>query len=86
MNYSWDNRITFSHLFLKGWDPTREVNAYPPGLGPLALYNKNDFYETIDYAIRGVSRIYFNCILFLSEYFCFFVLYCLQRLEIEFLP
>ncbi|XP_073998934.1 mucolipin-3-like isoform X2 [Rhodnius prolixus] len=57
VNYSWDNRITFSHLFLKGWDPTREVNAYPPGLGPLALYNKNDFYETIDYAIRGYKNI-----------------------------
>lgn len=26
VNYTWDNRITFSHLFLKGWDATQEVS------------------------------------------------------------
>ncbi|KAL1110348.1 hypothetical protein AAG570_007879 [Ranatra chinensis] len=57
VNYSWDNRITFSHLFLKGWDPVREVNSYPPGLGPLALYLKDDFYETIDYAVNEYINI-----------------------------
>jgi len=25
VNYTWDNRVTFSHLFLMGWDPTQEV-------------------------------------------------------------
>lgn len=25
VNYAWDNRIAFSHLFLKGWDATQEV-------------------------------------------------------------
>lgn len=25
VNYTWDNRVTFSHLFLKGWDSTQEV-------------------------------------------------------------
>lgn len=57
VNYASDNRISFSHLFLKGWDPTREVYSYPPGLGPLALYRKNEFYDTIDYAITGYKNI-----------------------------
>lgn len=25
VNYSWDNRVTFSHLFLMGWSPEMEV-------------------------------------------------------------
>lgn len=27
VNYSWDNRVTFSHLFLKGWVSEMEVRA-----------------------------------------------------------
>lgn len=57
VNYTWDNRITFSHLFLKNWDSTREVNAYPPAAGPLAVYKIQDFYDTIDYAVLGYSRL-----------------------------
>ncbi|KAF2883253.1 hypothetical protein ILUMI_22923 [Ignelater luminosus] len=57
VNYTWDNRITFSHLFLKGWDSTREINAYPPAAGPLALYKIGEFYDTIDYAFDGYSRL-----------------------------
>lgn len=58
VSYSWDSRITFSHLFLKGWDATREVNSYPPALGSLALYNKDAFFQTIDYAVTGYSNLY----------------------------
>ncbi|XP_049806343.1 mucolipin-3-like isoform X1 [Schistocerca nitens] len=57
INYTWDNRIAFSHLFLKGWDSTREVNAYPPGVGPLAVYQIFEFYLTIDYAIAGYTNL-----------------------------
>ncbi|XP_066997229.2 mucolipin-3 [Anabrus simplex] len=57
VNYTWDNHIAFSHLFLKGWDPTREVNAYPPGVGPLALYQIPEFYATIDYAVERYSKL-----------------------------
>ncbi|KAG7296279.1 hypothetical protein JYU34_021404 [Plutella xylostella] len=56
VNYTWDNRISFSHLFLLGWDSTREINAYPPGAGPLAVYKVSEFYDTLDYAYAG----YFN--------------------------
>ncbi|XP_014226683.1 mucolipin-3-like [Trichogramma pretiosum] len=53
VNYAWDNRISFSHLFLRGWDISQEVPAYPPSTGPLALYKQDEFYETIDYALQG---------------------------------
>nr|NVI71390.1 transient receptor potential cation channel, mucolipin ortholog [Cucujiformia] len=57
VNYTWDNRITFSHLFLKGWDATREINSYPPTAGPLAIYKMKEFYETVDYAFEGYSKV-----------------------------
>ncbi|XP_012265894.2 mucolipin-3-like [Athalia rosae] len=57
VNYSWDNRISFSHLFLKGWDATQEVAAYPPATGPLALYKQDEFYSTIDYALEGYYNL-----------------------------
>nr|MBE5724878.1 transient receptor potential cation channel, mucolipin ortholog [Cucujiformia] len=50
-------RITFSHLFLKGWDATREINSYPPTAGPLAIYAIDDFYSTIDFAFEGYSNV-----------------------------
>lgn len=56
-NYTWDNKITFSHLFLKGWDSTREINAYPPAAGPLAIYKIEEFYDTIDYAYYGYAEL-----------------------------
>ncbi|CAK9806392.1 Mcoln3 [Anthophora quadrimaculata] len=57
VNYAWDNRIAFSHLFLKGWDATQEVAAYPPATGPLAIYKRDDFYSTIDYALDGYYNL-----------------------------
>ncbi|XP_019754608.1 mucolipin-3 isoform X1 [Dendroctonus ponderosae] len=57
VNYTWDNKITFSHLFLKNWDATREVNSYPPAAGPLAIYKEQDFFQTLDYAYDGYVRV-----------------------------
>nr|NVI71493.1 transient receptor potential cation channel, mucolipin ortholog [Cucujiformia] len=57
VNYTWDNRITFSHLFLKDWDSTREINAYPPAAGLLAIYKEDDFFSTIDYAYQGYADL-----------------------------
>lgn len=57
VNYTWDNRISFSHLFLLGWDSTREINAYPPGAGPLAVYKVDEFYDTLNYAYDGYSNL-----------------------------
>ncbi|XP_013188452.2 mucolipin-3-like [Amyelois transitella] len=57
VNYTWDNRISFSHLFLLGWDSTREINAYPPGAGPLAIYKQDEFYNTLDFAYAGYLNL-----------------------------
>ncbi|XP_072947314.1 mucolipin-3-like [Epargyreus clarus] len=57
VNYTWDNRISFSHLFLLGWDSTREINAYPPGAGPLAVYKVDEFYSALDYAFAGYANL-----------------------------
>ncbi|XP_073947618.1 mucolipin-3-like [Choristoneura fumiferana] len=57
VNYTWDNRISFSHLFLLGWDSTREINAYPPGAGPLAVYKLDEFYNALDYAYEGYYNL-----------------------------
>lgn len=57
VNYTWSNRATFSHLFLRGWDDASEVESYPPAKGPLALYIKSDFYETIDYALKSYANL-----------------------------
>ncbi|OAD62624.1 Mucolipin-3 [Eufriesea mexicana] len=57
VNYTWDNRIAFSHLFLRGWDSSLEVPAYPPVTGPLAIYKRDDFYRTIDYALDGYYNL-----------------------------
>nr|MBE5724907.1 transient receptor potential cation channel, mucolipin ortholog [Cucujiformia] len=51
------NRVTFSHLFLKGWDATREINTYPPTAGPLAVYVMDDFYATINFAVEGYANV-----------------------------
>ncbi|XP_064120479.1 mucolipin-3-like isoform X3 [Macrobrachium nipponense] len=57
VNYLWDTKISFSHLFIQGWDTSREVQVYPPADGPLAVYKKSDFFDYLDYAIRTFSRI-----------------------------
>lgn len=57
VNYTWDNRVSFSHLFLRNWDATLEVESYPPSIGPLALYKQNDFFDTIDYAAQGYGSV-----------------------------
>lgn len=57
VNYTWDNTITFSHMFLRGWDITMEVSTYPPETGPLSVYAIDDFFKTIDYAIDGYANL-----------------------------
>lgn len=56
MNYTTSNQIAFSRLFLKGWDGSREVNNYPPSEGPLAVYQKDEFIDNINFTVRKVRR------------------------------
>lgn len=57
VNYTWDNKVTFSHLFLKGWTSELEAVSYPPTQGPLSVYIVPEFFETIDYAISGYANL-----------------------------
>ncbi|XP_058064428.1 mucolipin-3-like [Anopheles bellator] len=57
VNYTWDNTVTFSHLFLRGWDITMEVSNYPPETGPLSVYVVDEFFQTIDYAASGYANL-----------------------------
>ncbi|KAK3869804.1 hypothetical protein Pcinc_024913 [Petrolisthes cinctipes] len=57
VNYLWDTKISFSHLFIEGWDSSREINVYPPGSGPLAVYKKSEFYKYLDFAVVGFATI-----------------------------
>lgn len=53
--YLWDTRVSFAHMFLFGWDSSREVTVYPPADGPLAVYTKDEFYNYLDYALKSVG-------------------------------
>ena len=56
-NFFTDQTTTFQHLFLRGWDPAREVHAYPQPLGRAAVYSQSDFYELVDFTIRGLAKV-----------------------------
>ena len=56
-NYYSNNHVAFEHLFLKDWDPTREIHAYPPATGKYALYQREEFYQYFDYAADAFSKI-----------------------------
>ncbi|KAK7580221.1 hypothetical protein V9T40_000850 [Parthenolecanium corni] len=57
MNYALNNKVTFSHLFVNIWDSGREVLNYPPVSGPLAVYQKTDFYESVNFAINRYGNL-----------------------------
>lgn len=57
INYTGDNRFAFSHLFLRNWDSSREVESYPPAVGPFALYLKSEFFDTVQYAVNGYANV-----------------------------
>lgn len=57
MNYGFNNKISFSHLFLKNWDASREVTNYPPTAGPFAIYTIDEFYESVDFVFSRVCNI-----------------------------
>ncbi|VDP79065.1 unnamed protein product [Echinostoma caproni] len=49
-----DSRLAFSHLFLREWDPQYETLDYPPAAGPYAVYERDDFFENIGYALTRI--------------------------------
>jgi len=57
VNYYSDQTISFQHFFIKGWDPAREIHAYPQSLGINALYRKSEFYGFVDFAVKNLGRL-----------------------------
>lgn len=55
MNYALNSKVTFSHLFVLNWDSNLEVLNYPPVSGPFAVYQKSEFYDSINFAINQVG-------------------------------
>lgn len=53
--YARNTEIAFSHIFLQEWDVTREAPSYPPSAGPLAVYDKQQFYQYLDFAVQNVG-------------------------------
>jgi len=56
ITFSESNMVAFEHLYLQDWDPALEGMPYPPPRGPYAVYDKETFFRTINYAINN----YFN--------------------------
>ncbi|XP_069169332.1 mucolipin-3-like [Procambarus clarkii] len=57
INFLWDTQISFSHLFLQGWDSSREIKVYPPTDGALAVYTKSEFFGYLDYAVLMYNNV-----------------------------
>lgn len=61
VEYFESNNIALKHLLLRNWEAGYETLPYPPAIGAYAVYNKNDLYDSIEYAWSRVSL--FACFL-----------------------
>ena len=57
LSYYANQKVSMHHLFIKNWDPAREVQAYPPATGKLAVYTKAELIEFLDFAISSWATI-----------------------------
>jgi len=57
VNYYTNQQVTLDHIFIRDWDLVREVHAYPPSTGKLAVYRKEEFFNFMDYSIRSWGQI-----------------------------
>ncbi|KAF8564128.1 hypothetical protein P879_05867 [Paragonimus westermani] len=56
VSFGEDSRLTFSHLYLRDWDPQYETLDYPPAAGPYAVYEISDFYQNVGYVITQFNN------------------------------
>ncbi|KAF4518214.1 hypothetical protein B566_EDAN005939 [Ephemera danica] len=42
VDYTWDNKVAFSHLFLRGWDAIREYYNLSNAIGPYSYPNEDN--------------------------------------------
>lgn len=51
------NMVTFQHLFMNHWDASYDTAAYPPSSGAYALYEIDDFYAHVDFAVIQYHQV-----------------------------
>ena len=44
-------------FFLRDWDQVREIHAYPPATGKLAVYRRGEFFDFFDFMIKNWKKI-----------------------------
>ena len=57
INYKEELQVSMKQLFLKDWDPSADAIAYPGPYVPYAVYTKQEFINSINYAIRVYSNV-----------------------------
>ena len=55
-----ETNLTFHHLFLQNWDASQETLPYPQAMGDFAVYTKEDFVQSINYAVIQVRTNLFE--------------------------
>lgn len=49
-----ETNITFHHLFVQNWDSSQETLPYPQAMGDFAVYDRDSFLSSINYAVTQV--------------------------------
>lgn len=57
VNFFTSQQVALDHIFIHGWDPVREVHAYPPATGKLAVYSQEEFHMFTDFTIKSWVNI-----------------------------
>ncbi|CAL8083714.1 unnamed protein product [Calicophoron daubneyi] len=53
--YGESSTVSFSHLYLKDWEPDYETLNYPPATGKFAIYQIKEFYENVGHTIIQIN-------------------------------
>jgi len=61
-SYCANQEVSLQHLFIKDWDQAREIQAYPPVTGKLALYSKTELIKFLDHAVSSWANIETNAL------------------------
>ncbi|XP_053212499.1 mucolipin-3-like [Panonychus citri] len=48
---------TLRSLIFQDWESNQELNVYPPGRGPYAVYTKANFFGNLDFAIKSIATL-----------------------------
>ena len=54
MIFKSESNLTFHHLFVRNWDAGEETLPYPPASGDFAVYSRQDFVDSVNYAVVQV--------------------------------